>query len=258
MSNFFERLLTDRPDPSAPMAPELLAQFGDALTELGSTLKSTEARFTADWGKSAEATRARIAALPLPPEDRRKVESAELTKLREVVRARNSIADEFVHGARRDLAVAEASLRRQEEYLRSDPAAINRATLGSTERANFAANLRDAGPAERRAALDLCRATGNPHLAAALLAIESNLPRADRVIEDRDALARLCLPPQVVAERARVTELRGAIDEAHKRLESLTGQAPSPMDRIRRGLRAGGARDGRGRGVIGGIRMSER
>jgi len=256
---YFVRLMESRPDPEAPMSGELLGEFGEKLESLATEVKARESRVTADVGTLIASAKARIDALPgLDSETRQRALDAEIAKARTDVRVRHGVTDEVLVTWRRDIAIAEASLRRQESFLESDAGALTRATLASPQRATFIANLSISGLAERRAAHDLARTTADPVLASALLSVDGALPQDKRLLDpaQRAQLAASCLPPQVVAERERVKQLRLRVDDARRRLESLTGQPASPLTKIARGLRAGGARNGRGSGAVS--RISDR
>ena len=262
MSDFFQELRDER-GVDIPADGPLLGALAENLDRLGKRIKSVDANIAADFARGSETIAARVASLPLAPDDRPRVEKAELDKLRTDLRTKHGATPEAVDRWLRDLNTAERMLTTQEKHLASDAAAISRATLPDPTRATYAQNLAQAGPGERRSAYEDALIRRDAALAAALLQIDGDLPRDKRVLtpEMRADLAAKCLPHQVIAEREHVANLRRTVDEARRRYESVSGTKPSSLDRISRGLRAGQATDGKGRGVVTDIkptRVSER
>lgn len=258
-NSFFADLNEHRP-ADVPLPPDLLGAFGEAVQDLGRTLKSAGASFAMKFGDAEEKVEQQVQRLDaLDSSEKDKVRRSELKKHREVISHAVGASPEKVTAWQRDIAIAEARLKRQAAGLESDASCLYRATLGDPNRATYASNLSGAGPAETRSAYEQALMTGDAALASALLSADGNRPKNDRVLnpQERAQLASRCLPKEVLAERNHVAEMRKAIDEAQRQLERITGQTPNPRTRIARGIRAGDARDGRGRGVVSSLKQTK-
>ncbi len=112
--------------------------------------------------------------------------------------------------------------------------------LGSPERDAYVNQLRGAGPTELAAAARLALATGDRALAAAVMQLNGNVPKRERLFSAGE-LAEAVVGDEVRTARERLAQVRGAVQRAFNENRAFErGQRLNPTTRIADGLRARG------------------